>query len=308
MATANPDLSLSIWDFEKLQIIATITPNTKYNTLSFSSDSTQLLLASDYNSESMLHIFDVGASLKPIKNHNGVAAFSFTSDGKKLFSSDKFCSFKLWDMEKQTVLFTGKVTKTDSNNKGLETSMIDPLGKFAITVYNTQVSIWDTETGKVKKEFEVEDHNNGKSLAITNDGKYMALGINCREEIKIYEIETGTEYRSLTTPYLHEVLVAFSPDGEILTYFNHTTLIIQKIRTKRQLHSIEPSADDSVVSLQFSDDGTKILLGCANAEIIEINVDNGEKKVQNLLLNIKFKWKKKKNTLILLTLKVENMF
>jgi len=67
MATENPDLSLSIWDFEKLQIIATITPNIKYNTLSFSSDATQLLLGSEYNSESMLHIFDVSASLKPIK-------------------------------------------------------------------------------------------------------------------------------------------------------------------------------------------------------------------------------------------------
>jgi len=150
MATENPDLSLSIWDFEKLQIIATITPNIKYNTLSFSSDATQLLLGSEYNSESMLHIFDVSASLKPIKNHNGVAAFSFTRDGKKLFSTDKFCSLKLWNMETQTVLFTDKVKETD-NNKGLETSMIDPLGKFAVTVYSTKASIWDTETGKVKK-------------------------------------------------------------------------------------------------------------------------------------------------------------
>jgi len=54
-------------------------------------------------------------------------------------------------METQTVLFTDKVNEINDNNRALETSMIDPLGKFAITVYGTQVSIWDTETGKVKK-------------------------------------------------------------------------------------------------------------------------------------------------------------
>jgi len=86
-------------------------------------------------------------------------------------------------METQTVLFTDKVKETD-NNKGLETSMIDPLGKFAVTVYSTKASIWDTETGKVKKEFTVVDQNNGKALAISNDGKYMALGVSGSEEVK----------------------------------------------------------------------------------------------------------------------------
>jgi len=89
------------------------------------------------------------------------------------------------------------------------------------------------------------------------------------------------------------MLVAFSPDGEILAYFNHTLLIIQKIRTKRQLHSLSPNSEDSVVSLQFSDDGTKIILGCANAEILEINVDNGEIKSTRFITKHKVQMEKK---------------
>jgi WD40 repeat protein len=104
-------------------------------------------------------------------------------------------------------------------------------------------------------------HNGGvSSVCFSPDGRYALSGSG--STIKLWEVNTGNEIRTLTghTSYVSEV--CFSPDGlYILSASSDKTLKLWEVSTGNQVRTMTVHATNSVHSVCFSPDGRYALSG-----------------------------------------------
>ena len=101
--------------------------------------------------------------------------------------------------------------------------IFSPDDKYALSgSIDSVVTIWDIETGKLVKTLNT---SSGKApgnltgisaLSMSPDGKYLLTGSNSGGDVKLWDVETSKEMRSLQGHSFTEVIeeFAFSPDGK----------------------------------------------------------------------------------------------
>jgi len=135
--------------------------------------------------------------------------FDISPDGKLLASVDINEDWiSLIDIK------TGKMLKQlRTNSEYLDTVEFSSSGNLiAARTFGSTITIWDSETGDVKKVLSVDSHiddfdfsNGGKMIAATQSG-----------DIWIWDLETGEEYTIPVGAYQSARSVAFSPDDKML--------------------------------------------------------------------------------------------
>jgi WD40 repeat protein len=101
-----------------------------------------------------------------------------------------------------------------------------------------------------------------RAIAVSPDGKILASGSSSPEQvIKLWEVDTGVEFRTLTGHTDSVVSLAFSPDGKILASGSYdTTIKLWDVLTGAELQTLKGHTN-IVVSIAFSPDGKRLVSG-----------------------------------------------
>ena len=96
---------------------------------------------------------------------------------------------------------------------GVVSVKIDPSGKFfASSSLDSNISIWDLETGEKKKNIDSGPLESW-TVEFTRDSKYVITG-NADGNIEMFDVESGKKERSMETKGKMALSLATSPDGK----------------------------------------------------------------------------------------------
>ena len=145
--------------------------------------------------------------------HTGpLSTVAFRPDGKTIASGGGDRVVKLWDVEKGSTNepaqdFLGHddwVTSLDFSSNGFFLVSVDVARK---------IRMWELTT---KEDASLAEHTGAvEAVAISADGKLLATGAT-DQTIKIWNLETGVEQKTLRGHQGNIIALAFSPDGKTL--------------------------------------------------------------------------------------------
>lgn len=157
-----------------------------------------------------------GEKTKPLPSINDVLTFS--PDGTKLVAEGERSSFEtlIWDVESSDI---SHILKEDA-----DTATFSRNGTMLATIDSYDITLWDTETGKMLHKIRPRGENtvSGAAITFSPDGSILLVSkvspvmSFSSDFIEIIDIRTGDTLRSLpghTEPI--ETLV-FSHDGKTL--------------------------------------------------------------------------------------------
>jgi WD40 repeat protein/uncharacterized caspase-like protein len=216
------------------------TATSMVQTLTFSPNG--LLLATTAFSSNQVKIWEVttghelrtfaisgGASGFGPATLSGVSAVAFSRDGSLLAAGGRDNSITVWDLASGRELLTLTApTGTITSGLGIMMLAFSADGRQLVSVGDA-FRTWDVGTGQKVRETEFALQSIGgfgfNNLALSRDGTQFALFLNSstvneKPAVKVYELTTGAEVRSINIPEdLNEngaAVLSFTPEGHVL--------------------------------------------------------------------------------------------
>jgi WD40 repeat protein len=205
--------------------------------------------------------------IRTLSGHtDSVCSVAFSPDGKILASGSWDDTIKLWDVA------TGTLLRTLQGHTDLVWSVaFSPDGKILASGSgwpDNAIKLWDVATGTLLRT--LSGHTDFvRSVAFSPDGKILASGscgkregyLCVQGEIKLWDVATGRELRTLAGHTDFVCSVAFSPDGKILASGSRDkTIKLWDVATGRELRTLAGHTSD-VLSVAFSPDGKLLASG-----------------------------------------------
>ena len=134
---------------------------------------------------------------------------AITPDGHWALSGLKNKILKLWDLRSGRLKYELK-----GHKENLVAAQISADGSLAVSASYSEengVIVWDLQRGRAIAT--LPGFINGRPLAITPDGKYLAVG---SRQIRIYDLKTPRELLTLTGHTERVASMAITPDGHRL--------------------------------------------------------------------------------------------
>jgi WD40 repeat protein len=184
--------TLRLWDLKSRNLIKELKGHTKYvYTARFASDGATILSGS---ADRTLRLWDAstGTELWRFTEKDvqaTILAVAFALDGKRAASAGSFMPLRLWtrqgnQLKEQAVLAGGHVP-----NIIVQTVAFTPDGRFlASGAQNGQVVLWDTATGKMRRQWQWPAEI--CALAFAPDGRHLAVA-NGNGALYILRLPTG---------------------------------------------------------------------------------------------------------------------
>jgi WD40 repeat protein len=296
--------SIYQWDVASGKVVRVLQLRWLHETpsLTFTPNGAQLIVAESRHFT--LWDLATGKEIHPTAGHTDSVGFlEFSSDGQYLLSTAEDGTTRLWHVasrgEKHSFACEGRESvpiwgipramwgfprEQSSHGLGLY-GCFSPDGKRVASLWpNSFVKIWDPQTGRGQstwcKNMETQ------SLAFSPDGRFLATG--CSDgRVYLWAAATGKQAKT----FLWDVglqdstrrtlaSVAFSPDGRTLAaggFLDSNDLGAARIRVwetatgqeRIAIRFVRPGSpvltDDKVLSVQFTADGRKLVLGAGTA-------------------------------------------
>jgi WD40 repeat protein len=280
--------SIKLWDAGSGRHLRSIEEkNQQIKSIAFSSDGKSLLSlgTSNFNATiGKLKIWDVDSGRLVHAFEEDIPAIysaPLSPNGNVLASINLTGGFSLWDLSNVRKTRVLSPLKTQISFEGIGSSQFitfSPDGKLfaAVFMLSGKVSVWDVNTGKLVRELAVPSVAFGGSVAFSNDGKLLATagtadmtqglrGIG-KPSIKLWDLSTGEDIRTLEGHTGQITSFTFSPDGKMLASIGaDKTINLWNTSNGQLIHSMEGHNSPSQ-SLCFSPDG-KLLVSAGGATL-----------------------------------------
>jgi WD40 repeat protein len=248
-------------------------PLTPVVAVAFSADGSTVVSA---NSDNILKVWDAatGRLQYTFKASKAVTSVAFSPDSRELVAvstgsedppwPDKLA---LWDVA------SGKLLRNSEQDMGFASSVaFSPDGRRLLTggAYETNESLnlWDTATGKLLRAFKTKD--GVFSVAFSPDGrKVVSAG---GRAIDLWNADTGNKLRTLKVSE-ELTTVAFSPNGKTIVSGGDSGVQLWDAVAGRSLHTWNFG---KVSTVSFSPDGSRVLAGCWDNTLKEVDLATGK--------------------------------
>lgn len=210
----------------------------------------------DLNTNKLIRIFGT--------NKRGYWSVSFSPDGRRLIAGARNRSLCLFDVN------TGNLLK-EMTGHGAEVwgAVFTADGKQAISgSWDRSIRVWDLEMGKQVRTFNVRDQVRG--FALSPDGKLLAAShfaaVNGPGTIRLWDVQKGTEIRSMTGHQLEISQVSFSPDGKLLvTSSFDKTVRIWRVADGKEIKVLK-GQNGRIEGAVFTPNALRVLSCCAEGD------------------------------------------
>jgi WD40 repeat protein len=270
------DKTIKLWEVATGREVRTLTGHTDYvNSVAFSPDGRLLASGSGYYDKT-IKLWEVatGSLVRTLSGHtDDVNSVAFSPDGRLLASGSDDRTIKLWEVA------TGREVRTLTGHTDYVNSVaFSPDGRLLASgsgYYDKTIKLWEVATGSLVRTLTGHtDYVN--SVAFSPDGRLLASGScgqrdsggNCIQgEIKLWDVASGREVRTLSGHTDYVWSVAFSPDGRLLASgSDDRTIKLWEVATGREVRTLSGHTND-VYSVAFSPDGRLLASGSADKTI-----------------------------------------
>ena len=198
---------------------------------------------------------------------NEVLSFSFSPDGQIVATGSIDRTLKLWDVA------TGRELRTIVGHGAWVTSLhFSADGRYLLSGDNDGlIKIWDLAANEVPV-WPDERPTSVSAITFTPGNELIAIGA-ARGELRLWNLSTGRTVANLgSSPRISSA--AFSKDGALVAVAVMSQIKVYSVSTGRLVILWGASSAD-VYSLQFSPDGTQLLSGDRQGNVILSEVSSG---------------------------------
>lgn len=256
LLTCGGDKTVKLWDIYVGKEVRTYVGHAnEVYVVKFASDG-KSFISGGYDKDIIWWDIETGKILKRFLGHSeAVMSLFFSNDMKSIISASSDGTIKIWSTE------TGQTIKT-INGSNSRTSITQDGSKIAGS-YNNTIYIWDLNTGDILKTLtgHKEDVN---SLSISPDGKRIVsatMGFKpggSIDELKYWNVETGSQIGLSSVNLKTERTVCFSPDGKLFASGGQgKSISIWNSETGKLVKSIP--CKWVIMGLLFTSDNKKII-------------------------------------------------
>ena len=261
---------------ENASVVCTLTGHSNsVNSVAISPDGQILVSGSDDKTIKIWQL-STGEELRILTGHSeSVNSVAISPDGQTLLSGSRDNTIKIWRLS------TGEELRTLTvHSDSVNFVAISPDGQILVSsshtvvsdIYDNTIKIWQLSTGRELRTLTCcWDSNPIDSVAISPDGQILAsgdtvmgsMGCSFDTTIKIWQLSTGEELRTLTVVDWWVNSLAISPDGQTLVIGGDYTITIWDLSTGQELGTLTGHSEhsDEVKSLAISPDGQTLVSG-----------------------------------------------
>jgi len=250
IASGSSDNTIKLWNAATGEELRTFKGHeAAINTLNFSPNGKTIASGS---TDKAIRLWNVasGEGLRTFKGHQGsVYSIRFSPDGKTIASGSEDKTIKLWNLEKD-------VSTTLKGAQGeVNAVSFSPDGKTIASGGDDKIlHLWDVDLDRSSSILE-EGVN---TVSFSPDGKTIVAG-RIDGKVKVQNIATGKELRSLGGHKDIVDAVRFSPDGKtIASASQDNTIKLWDATTGKELRSLKGYGTVESDTLSFSPDGRTI--------------------------------------------------
>ncbi len=252
IVSGSDDETLKLWEFQTGKEVRTFQGHESNVTSVTFSPNNKYIISGSWDHKIKLWETSTGKELRTFTkyrhtSHSGfVTSIDFSPDGKYFVSGSEDETLKLWHIEyiDPDEIYKNKDVETFENNVSkIHFVTFSNSGKYIASCGYSNYSLWNCQTGRVRKFF---NHELDNKIVFSPDDKYI-ISFEWRD-IELFDFLTGTKIRSFKghTDIIRSI--SFSPDGKyIVSRSDDGKIKIWETLTGRNLKTIQYGREDADV-------------------------------------------------------------
>jgi WD40 repeat protein len=211
VVSGSSDKTIKVWDTETFEESKTLLGHEGPVGAVVVSPNTDLIVSLG-GGEKVLRVWDVqsGSELMTIGDKKtDFECIVFSPDGKDIISGDNAGDIKIWDSATGEMLLA---IHAHPDSISCVKFNLDGSKIASAAGWDGQIKVWDSKTGIHLASFHGDKEQDAEAIAFSPDDKYIVFGLG--NLIKIFEIETGSELKTLSGHEAWLTSLAFTRDGK----------------------------------------------------------------------------------------------